>query len=85
MITVPVGQFFELQEDAVFVLPPKACLILVQTTAGTIERSLDQNTWTPVVLDDNDQFQSTSAFIRCIDDDAIISVAPYTINELILS
>lgn len=76
------GGTYSLIENTVYALPTRACLYTFVSAGGTLEISLDNDTWFEITLDENNNFQSAGTFIRCVDDDGVISVGAYTINSV---
>lgn len=60
-----IGPVHTLATNTVYALPPRACLITVDTTGGAIiSVSLDNSTFIAVTLDANKNFQSSAPFIK---------------------
>ncbi len=69
-----LGSASVLGEDIVYTLPSKMVRIMVYTLAGTVQISIDAITWTDAALNANKEFNTSARFIKCIDDNAVITV-----------
>ncbi len=72
--SLSAGSSYTMAADTPYKLPIKLIRIAVLTVLGTIEISNDGITWTPAVLDTNNEFNTGAKYIQVIDDIAIISI-----------
>lgn len=69
---VQPGSSTTLVQDGVYSLPNKVINATVITSSGSIEISLDGNTWQAITLDSNKNFTTSAPFIRSVSGDSTI-------------
>lgn len=61
---IVVGLVTTLLDGIEYALPPNLVNVTVITSSGTIEISLDSNSWEAMTLDSNKNFDTAAIFIR---------------------
>jgi len=76
MESLSPSSIYTLTEDLVYALPVKLMRIAVYTASGIVQISEDNDTWTNLTLNVNNEANVGSKYIQCIDDDAIVILKP---------
>lgn len=73
MTTIPIGRPFTMVQNVSNAVPNSRLLINVTNNLTSIEQSNDDSTWVAVTLDDDENFECASSFIRSTGVDTIIN------------